>query len=176
MISEIGLLDSIIGSDTTMTDIRIFADGKIITPFSQGIWRKIFKIVSNPILLRTALANVRRKQIDVVADDLPISLFFRSMMNFRSERDAEYIIKTYADAIIQNMYYGDIDSLSARSCHPISDIFRKIALRKGDSEPDRCRTREGEDALKTLFTKGSTTITFEKGMGSFPTRLGEYLT
>ena len=35
-----------------------------------------------------------------MTDDLQISLFVRSMMNFWSERDAEFIIKTYVDALM----------------------------------------------------------------------------
>jgi len=105
-----------------------------------------------------------------------MSLFIRSMMNFWSERDAEFIIKTYADALIQQTYYGDIDTLSARSCHPIADIFRKVVLRSEDEEPDRCRTRAGEDALKTLFGSGSSSLTFADGMSSFPETLAKYLT
>ena len=71
MLGEIGLLDSVVPSQTSMADVQIYEKkGKFFAPFRGGKVKKLMTLLSNPVLLRTAMSNIRRKQIDLYTDDL----------------------------------------------------------------------------------------------------------
>ena len=80
--------------------------------------------MKNPILFRTALANIFKRSANwkqLYQTDVSVTDFANEYLKFWNKSDREYVLNTYIDAMIRTIYSGDINELSAKCCTPFAE-------------------------------------------------------
>lgn len=165
---EVGVIDKVRVAATTNKDVSIYADGQLRRLFPAPPFSQLKFILSHPVHIRTALAWLptlfRRKKQHQPVSDQSISDFVQSFIRFANLDDANYVTSTYVDALVQGIYSGDVNSLSARSCLPFSPVFMRKNIPGYKREVIKSvGLKSGQIIAKALNTKANA-ITFEGGL------------
>lgn len=167
---EVGIIDKVRIAATTNKEISVFADGKMIKLFPDPPFSKLKFLMSNPVHIRTALASFplffRKKKVQPVADQ-SISDLIHSLIRFKSLEDANYVIGTYVDAMVQGIYSGDLNMLSARSCLPFSPVFGKRNIPEFKLEKVKSVGLRSAETLEKATKAKANALTFEGGLSVF---------
>mmetsp|Transcript_631 Transcript_631/g.1134 ORF Transcript_631/g.1134 Transcript_631/m.1134 type:complete len:447 (-) Transcript_631:3303-4643(-) len=145
----------------------IYADGKL-----QPLTKSSF--LTSPVLLRTALKNLIPRLVVQPVEDESIDAFVRKNLRFWSEKDADFIIQTYVDALNQGIYSGDVTKLSARSCSPFRAPFHKRYFRLRQ-EVMNAKTPKAINFIIEGTNKKATAFTFEGGLKTLVDGVMTYL-
>ena len=167
---EIGVIDKVTLSRTTNKEVEIYADGKLFRLFPKPPFSRLKFLLANPVHLRTALASLpllMKKRTVGMVDDQSIAELLQGLIGFKTPADAYYVIHTYADAMVQGIYSGDITTLSARSCLPFSAIFGKRNIKVYQAEVVKGRGVETKKILELGRKQGANALSFEGGLSTF---------
>ena len=140
----------------------------------------MFKILLNfPVYRRLILKNYfKRIKKDKNPDvDRTIEEFLSTTYEYGSEEDKNFVIYTLADAFQAGIYSGDITKLSARTCSPFSEMFKKRfeVPEKKNLKNINIGTPKTLDFFGRAVKKGSSAISFLYGMDTLPKGLYSYL-
>lgn len=171
--SNLNIIARLRVSETKSGEANIYADGRM-SPLVPMPPFRMAKMLARPAILRTAIKNIiPRLKVEPVEDE-SIDAFIRKAVRFWSEKDAEYVIGTLVDSMIQGIYSGDITKLSARSCSPTRSVFHKRYF--GLDEPTLTPT---SSRARLIFYEGSqkkaNAMTFEGGLSTLTDGILGYL-
>jgi oxygen-dependent protoporphyrinogen oxidase len=172
--ADLNLVPIIKVSEATSKQANIYADDHMTPLLAPPPFSKL-KTLMRPELLRTVLKNVVPRIAVNPVEDESIDQFVRKVLRFWSEEDADYIINTYLDAIVQGVYSGDITKLSARSCSPFRSAFHKryFGMSMPTLTPSSSRAR---GLFLDAKQKDASAFTFAGGLGVLVEKLLEHLT
>lgn len=164
---EVGIIDKVRIAATTNKEISIYADGKMIKLFPDPPFSRLKFLLSNPVHIRTALASLPlflRKQKRQPVSDQSISDLMHSLVRFQSLEDANFVIGTYVDAMVQGIYSGDVNALSARSCLPFAPVFAKRNIAGFKLEKVKSVGLRSAETLEKALKAKANALTFEGGL------------
>ena len=164
---DVGIIDKVRLAATTNKEISIYADGKMIKLFPDPPFSRLKFLLSNPVHIRTALASLpillRKQKIQPVTDQ-SISDLMHSLIRFKSLEDANFVIGTYVDAMVQGIYSGDVNTLSARSCLPFSPVFGKRNIAGFEVQKVKSLGLQATETLAKALKAKANALTFEGGL------------